>query len=242
MTSLKIHHTLRRLRRHQTGSALILVLLISLVLSAFGIVALRDIAIGTHQSAAFRVRTQAGQLSNAASTAFAMRAGNKAEEYLDLVKKSSYRTESGASMDGMYGVDTNAGGGLLDQRKAYATHGGFIVFTPELFNTASAGDFFPGRDAGGAVQSNETGLFRPNISGIRSFEARDPTEWEVVMRNVSEGFPAPGYSDRFCFRRATIAANAKVGEHLDNWNEPTNVGLGIHANEVFLGPVPCGYN
>lgn len=229
------------MKKHQKGSALILVLLISLVLSAFGIVALRDIAIGTQQSAGFRVRTQANQISNAGVDAFSMRTGNKANHYLSILSGGAYGEDGTTGTTGIFGGNLSAATLTSSEREAYATHGGFVFFDDASINTSAAGlQLLPGATAAAAPYENETGLF--TTPGFNSFEARDPTEWRVILRNVSAGFPAPGYSDRYCFRRGTVAASAQVGTHDPNWDQPTNVGLGIHATEVFLGPIPCGYN
>lgn len=229
----------------ETGSALILVLLISLVLSAFGIVALRDIAVGTQQSASFRTRTQAGMMSDSAVSAMAMRTGNKAEHYLSLVDRGSFGTEGATSTDAIYGVTGSGSGALGADRQAYATHGGFVVFQHDAFDSGGAGDLLPGQGGATAAYENESGLFTSGghaTDGFNSFESRDETSWQVILRNVSAGFPAPGYSNRYCFRRATLGASSQVGQISPTWNEPANVGRGIHAREIFLGPIPCGYN
>ncbi len=228
-----------RIINNKKGSALLLVLMISLVLSAFGLVAMRDIALGVHQSASFRVRTQASAVSDAAASAFSMRAGNQANAYVYAVKATSKR-------DGGFGgtdpLKYNYTGPASEFQGELASHGGFIVFRND--DLSSSQGLIPNQFTGGGSQKSESGLFRAPATTTEpsSFEVQNETEFLVVLRDLKDGIPAPGFSEGYCFKKATVASKASVGTLPTVITEPATFAVGTHTNDILIGPIECGYN
>ncbi len=231
--------------KNNKGSALILVLMVSLVLSAFGLVAMRDIALGVHQSASFRVRTQAAAISDGASSAFAIRAGNQANGYVRAIKASSNRSAMGEAIFGGNDMSKyNFSGTAVQFQEALASHGGFIVFQNEDLATAKGLVPHPFDPSTTDKQKGESGLFRgpDTLADPSSFEVQKETEFLVVLRDLKDGIPAPGFSERYCFKKATVASRASVGAIPTSFDQPATYAVGTHANEFLMGPIECGYN
>lgn len=225
---------------NQKGSALLLVLMVSLVLSAFGLVAMRDIAIGVHQSASFRVRTQASSVSEAAASAFSMRAGNQSSAYVHALKSTTKRgSVFGGNDPSKYKYTASEN----QFQETLASHGGFIVFRHSDLSTGTS-PFVVNHPVGSGAQKGETGLFRgpSTLTDVSSFEAQNETEFLVVLRDLKDGIPAPGFSDRYCFKKATVAAQARVGERPATFDTPATFAIGTHTNDILIGPIECGYN
>ncbi|GEM_PF-3005825 len=227
---------------NEKGSALLLVLMITLVLSAFGLVAMRDIARGVHQSASFRVRTQAATISDTATSAFSMRAGNQASGYLYAMKATTNRKNgSSTSFGGNDPSLYNYSGPYFQE--TLASHGGFIVFRHDELATGTSG-LLSNPFGATSQQKGESGLFRgpASLSDAASFEVQNKTQFEVILRDIKAGIPAPGFSERYCFKKGVVAARSRVGEVPATLGEPARLAVGIHSNDILLGPVECGYN
>lgn len=239
---------MKTLRRHpmnnRRGSALILVVLLTLVLAAMSIVALRDIARTTSATAVFRTRTQAQMASGAVVQIFGNYAGNYAPAMFQAGEATLYGDESGTldtfggNIDEGIDLNGNSTIELSEKRSTLAARGPVLVFDHRVLTSDCDGEcpqMIP--NPGGS----ETGLFRNNTTDT-TFESQRTTEWRVVARDFTDGYPAVGYGEGFCFKKATIASEARVGEVDQSWKRSNNVGFARHGMDGMLGPVSCGYN
>ena len=228
------------MRRQPRGSALILVVLLTLILSATAIVALRDVARTVHHSAVYRTRTQAQLTSSAAAQLYARRAGDNAHSMVDAMQKSVYGKEGSDEnvLGGAGSVDTTSVS-FTQRRKILEVTGGHIEVQAEDLG----GQLLPHQASGydGTAAHPESGLFRSS-SSERTFESRYPAQWRVIVRDLLDGFPAVGYSSHYCFKKATVAAEARVGEPDPDWSVSNNVAVSRTGVETLLGPVECGYD
>ena len=157
-------------RMNERGSTLILGVLLSLILSASAIVALRDVARTTQAAAVFRTRSQAQLTSDAADRLFGDWAGNKAATLLDGLERSMTGDDTG-QLATFGGSDLVQGGAdLAARRDQMAIAGGVLEFSFQDLQETCAGACVPMiRDHDGDVW--ETGLFQ-SAGGAKTFETR----------------------------------------------------------------------
>ncbi|MFB6264298.1 MAG: hypothetical protein ABEL76_11845 [Bradymonadaceae bacterium] len=205
----------------ERGSALILVMLVLLALSAVGMIGLRNVSRSVDYSGDFRIRTTAQMFSDAAGSFISQRLGDKARQIWGAMeRKQQLKLEDHLSK--------------LGTRESLVEQGAPLKLVQD--RTENEVDFSTLLKA--PKKSNETGLFSDGQH--RSFEsAVGQTRFEVVIRDPLSGIPVPGYSDRFCFKKVTVATKAKIGELKKNWDEPRQVGVGRTLFEGMIGPVEC---
>jgi hypothetical protein len=218
-----------RQRRSDRGSALVLVILLTLILSAFAIVALRNVSRSVQQTALFRTRAQAQSTSSSALDVFSLRAGDRAANIVTAIK--SQAVSEGGGQTGVYGGSANAA-----ERLAVATAGGHLRVNDDFL-----AQLLPQADDPTSAGLEQTGLFTDAAASRRTFETTRSSRFEVIVRDLVDGIPAPGYSGRYCFKKALIASDARVGERDDDWTEANNVAYARHGKEVLLGPIECGF-
>ncbi len=223
--------------RNERGSTLILVILLSLVLSASAIVAMRDVARSARAAGVFRTRTQAQLTSDAADRLFADWVGNKAASLVDGMKNSLAGTTSGGVAN-IVGAQGSNGAPTQADREKLMIEGGQIEFSHLDLQSDCGGTCVPLLTP--YVGSTETGLYQI-AAGETTFETRRQTKFRVKIRDLTDGFPAPGYSEGLCFKKAIIVAEALVGTVDPNWNKSNNVAQSRHMIDAVIGPVECGY-
>lgn len=246
---MMIRETHRRVTmRSERGSALILVVLLTLILSATAIVALRNVARTAQGSSVYRTAAQSDGTSDSADRLFLEYAGGRAGLLVHAMQEAAYGEESlgGNDTGGVYGggeetgYDLDGGGTSLgERRRQLAIRGVDLEFEPRDLADDCSGActaLLPNWVDGG-----ESGLFAFNGTS-ESFETRRKADWRVRIRDLSDGFPAPGYSDEYCFKTALVASEARVGEPDPTWTRANNVATSRHAISAALGPVECGYN
>jgi Tfp pilus assembly protein PilX len=216
-------------RRSDRGSALILVILLTLILSAFAIVALRNVSRSVQQTALFQTRAQAQSTSSSAVNLYTQRAGDKASTIVYAIKSQSLSAAGG--QQGVYGGSANAA-----ERLATATAGGHLRVDDDFLV-----NLIPQATAVTSNGKEQTGLFTNSAGSRRTFEDSRSSKFEVIVRDLVDGIPAPGYSGRYCFKKALIASDARVGERDDDWSSANNVAYARHGKEVLLGPIECGF-
>lgn len=206
--------------RRTRGSALILVLLIMLALSAIGLVALRGISRSIQQSGMYRVRTTASAFSDAVSQFMAKRLGDKASSMM-------------GAMDRMQQMDMETLGTSMQKRRQLVSGGSPLVFRQRPGEKTNFDQVLNTRSG------EESGLF---TNGTKpSFEGAEPDSgFDIVIRDPLGGIPVPGYSDRYCFKKVTIATRADIGDFSQSWDKPRQVGVGRTVVEGLVGPVECG--
>ncbi len=222
-------HLMRHPKSNQ-GSALVLVILLTLILSAFAIVALRNVSRSVQQTAVFRTRTQAQATSSSAVNLFAHRAGDKAASIVKAIKSQSLTEEAGGTQ-GVFG-----GSADMAERLATATQGGYLRVDDDFLQ-----NFIPQSQIVTTAGKEQTGLFTNAANSNRTFEFNRSARFDVMVRDLVDGIPAPGYSGRYCFKKAFIATDARVGERDDDWSGANNVAYARHGKEVLLGPIECGF-
>jgi hypothetical protein len=203
----------------QRGSALILTMLILLVLSGLGMVALRSTTRSVQQSGTYRVRTQANTFSEAAVEYSGSLASQDAATFWGMMRSSQ----------------DNALNGLSDISNRQDRHaiGPFIKLHQKgAEDTADRVNHFEGM----TPTATATGLF-----GDDSFEdGEQGAEFEVIFRDPLDGPPAPGYGENYCFKKVTITSRAIVGEPDRTWAGSGMMGERRNSIEAFIGPIECG--
>lgn len=212
-------------RQAERGSALIIVILVTLMLSALAIVAMRDVARTAQQSSVFHTRNQAQNTSSAAVDLYSIRAGDKASGIVTAIKSRALGESGGSS--GIYGGSASAA-----DRLATATAGGYLLLQDDELDA-----FLPESQALTSRSTEQTGLFTDSALGKRSFEDERSARFEVIVRDLVDGIPAPGYSDRYTFKKAFIATESRVGTINDDFEGINNVAYSRHGKEVLLGPI-----
>ena len=219
-------------RRGERGSALILVMMILLVLSAVGMVALRDVSRTVQQAGAYRVRSQARTFSASAAEYATKRSGDDAKGFWQMMTKSHVNDLS------------ELGSG---DRMGTARMGAFVKLTQRPGDSTTKETGFPELN----TTTDETGLFYNSAnSAAVSFEtkenqsAADDTEkntsFTVVLRDPIDGIPAPGYSSNYCFKKVTVASRARVGQTDPEWEGSNMVAETRTVSEALIGPIECG--
>jgi hypothetical protein len=212
--------TPRELVESRQGSALILTMLILLVLTAVGMVALRDVARTVQQSGVYRVRTQSETFTEAVSEFISKRAGDNAEGYWKKME-----SDFDGQMGGLSGTD----------RLARNDMGAMMQLSQDTADTGPLGVL--------GASTEETGLFYEDSVGKASFE-QAPNEgtqnFRVILRDPMDGIPVPGYSDKYCFKKVTIATESTVGQADPEWTRANMVATSQSGAEVLIGPMDCG--
>ncbi|QDG50766.1 hypothetical protein FIV42_08485 [Persicimonas caeni] len=210
--------TTRKWLAQQQGSALILTMLVLLVLTGLGMLAMRDTRASLQQSGAYRVRAQATGLAEAASGYTAYMAGKDASGFWAMMQSPQVTNLSQLS-------SANA-------RQAEARRGAYL----HLKQKAGSGDkVFPNVTA----ITGETGLLTNGSK--KSFEARESSsQFEVVLRDPMDGPPAAGYGENYCFKKITVVSRGLVGEPSHDWSGSGMVADKRTAIETYIGPIECG--
>ena len=233
---MKQKHTVSRPWENERGSTLILVVLLTLILSASAIVALRNVARSTQGSAVFRTRAQAQMLSDSADRLFSDWVGNKASTLVDAMQKANYGEDDVSGTADVFGAGDNVDGQTMaEKRLGMAILGGELEFSQEDLTTGATPLITPN------VDPDESGLFQV-APADKTFESRRKAKWRVKIRDMTDGMPAVGYSGSFCFKKALVAAEAQVGVTDPDWSRSNNVAQSRHGLDVMIGPIECGYN
>lgn len=209
--------------RGPRGSALILVLLVLLALSAIGMVALRDIARSIDQSGLYRVRTTSSMFGDGTAQFWLRRsAGNAGTVWQSMYQGDGCRAAlagKGSMTDREWERLRSELGGCAVYKSTKADTFGKILNT----------------------STGETGLFIDDSGKYRSFESqKQESQFRILARYPFEGNAPEGFSgDDYCFKMVTFAAEGQLGEFPNNWTEPKQVGRGRAIFKGKIGPVPC---
>lgn len=209
------------------GSAVIMAMLIMLVLSAMGVIAMRSVTESVWQSGNHRTRNQAMLFADAVANLAAVRAGNNANAYIGMLRESTSRDLTAARALGA------AGTGLA---QSSLRRGGFQIFSPtgSKPNEASLQSLFEGN----------AGMFTNDKATRGSFESdvAMPTDFRFIVRDPIDGPPAPGYSSRYCFKKVSIASEVRIGKDDagQKWDSRSNRASSRNLLEALIGPVDCG--
>ena len=216
----------------ERGAALVAVLLLTMVLSTLGLIAMRNTVHSMQMSGSYRIRQQADLTSDSALTFVSARAGDKPAAYLGRMRATA-----------------EAAG----QSEAAYERGAFDIFGSEAYKGTdrTQGQIFD-------TSNPETGLFLdPAINGLSSHEsdgAFGTVSYRVVMRDMVEGPPPVGSSsNKFCSKKIFFASEARYearqlqvagegqNENFASWQRPSRSGQSLTGLEGWVGPVACGY-
>ena len=224
---MKTRFCIPRVMRNERGSALVLVTLVSLVLAALAIVALRNIARSVHQTAVYQTRLQSLNTSASAMGLVSRRTGDKASLVYNRMKQGMYSNST---------VGGNTDSGVL---------GGSATESARL-NTVLAGNWviYDGHDFDHMYETptgnGETGLFTDGTE--KSFEHRrgKETHFRAIIRDPIESSAATGFSSNYCFKKVTMVAEATVGAESCDEVVPYQTGVAVNctAPDTCRGETP----
>lgn len=214
----------------QRGSALVLVMLLTLVMAALAIVALRNTARSVQQTATYQTRGQAGEMATSTGRLASKRVGDQAPKYWNRMNAALYGQADYSEDDlGVLGAK-GAGTGDMNDRVNAVTIGPHAELTQEDFQS-----IFNGYTGG------ETGLFSDGT--IASFESQTGKESEIrfVIRDPIESNAASGFglNQAFCFKKVSMYAEARVGTVDDDWTGSNNIAQVRTGIEGLIGPIEC---
>lgn len=200
-------------RWDRRGSALIVVLLVLLALTALGMVAMRTVGQSLDRSGTYRLRASADDFSDAAARFFV----NDAPRYASSLTQVSQHAMRGQS---------------YSNRNKLAARGGYIRLTQKRSGERDFSKLPSG--------NSESGLLTDGQSSRRSLESMNPdSNFEIIIRNPSHSISMPGYSEDFCFQKVTIASQAQLGDTTGGWDHVSRVGKGRTTAEGFVPLSDC---
>lgn len=230
------------------GAALITAMLITLVLSGLGLIALHSVNESAWKSANYRSRQQASQVSDSLAAMAVYRMGESGNSYIESMDRA-LELELTASL----ALSAEDESDIHKRRTSLIQRGPYRIFaknpdedtdlpqelsTNYLFNitdsesnTFVGGLFFNAQDSENSFETNDT-----NVNVDYSFIVRDPLD----------GPPAAGFDRSHCFKKVTIAShgliapNQPAGESGPTWVGRTNVAMNRNMVETMIGPIPCG--
>lgn len=219
MAMKKKRNMTRQWLADEQGSALILTMLVLLVLTGLGMLAMRNTRASLQQSGAYRVRAQATGLSEAATGYTAYMAGKDASGFWAMMRSPQLHEFQKTTS-------------TVTSRQAEARRGAYL----HLKQRSKDGDkVFPKVTA----SDEETGLLTDGANP--SFERREASsQFEVVLRDPMDGPPAAGYGENYCFKKITVVSRGLVGEPSHDWSGSGMVADKRSAIETYIGPIECG--
>lgn len=216
MNMMSCTNALRYTMRQQTGAALVAVLLLTMVLSAIGVLAINNTFHSMQLAGNYRLRTQAQDTSEAALTFLSVRAGDKQSTYMGILDAS-------CENEAREGADRAR---LLERGCA------------QVWSNAD----FQSQSDNLTSLSGETGLF--SESGNLSHES-DPSQgivdFDVIIRDPGQGPPPVGSDNSFCTRKIFMASRSSYGGPSVNadWDSPGRSASSMIGLEAWIGPIPC---
>lgn len=218
-------------RPSERGSALIIVLLLILALTAMGLLALRQTSFELRGSRNQRISKQAIYASDGALVMAVDQVGRSGQAYWELMDRL-----------------TRA------QNRQALTAGDPANFRPSYNFTR--GDFVPNQlmfagPAQTVANCNQANL-PPNCQGLESeggyYSTTDNLpNLSVRLEDPQDGPKAPGFSHSFCFKRFHFASTGTVGEtptglEALKYNQSVHGARSQHAAHALIGPLDCqGY-
>lgn len=209
---------------HERGAALVVAILVMLVLSALGLVAMKSANESNWLAGTHRIGAQASSFSDSVTQYAILRSGLRASSLHALLRR---RVNSELYADLEKDEDDRDGTSLLRR-------GGYRVFTPEV-----------NAEDGKISLHNELGqgrlLTSSAVKGVEDDKMLKPS-FQYIVRDPIQGPRAPGYGDQFCFTRVTIAAEATFahGDEVQRRARRRLRAMRRHAADAFIGPVECG--
>lgn len=219
----------RQLQRPK-GAALLIALMLTLVLTAIGMVAVQTTISGMRNASNYRLRRQAQMASTSALTFVSNRVGNKAAAYWRQVATEGSK------------VDANQASG-------------FMVITPNMYQTPESFDNVPVGETGlfssdGAPRSHEAQLQIADYQVI----IRDPIEGPPAEGNDNNfcykkvffasqtsyiGRGKACTTDAECMPSGSCVLGLNNAGVCTEWNRPANAAWAANGTESLIGPIDC---
>jgi len=209
-------NALRYTMRQQTGAALVAVLLLTMVLSAIGVLAINNTFRSMQLAGNYRLRTQAQDTSEAALTFLSVRAGDKQSTYMGILDAS-------CENEAREGADRQR---LIERGCA------------QVWSNAD----FQSQSSNLTGTSGETGLFS---DGAELSHESDPSQgtvdFDVIIRDPGQGPPPVGSDNSFCTRKIFMASRSSYGDTnaVTDWDSPGSSANSMVGLEAWIGPIPC---
>ncbi len=228
------------------GAALIMAMLITLVLSGLGLIALHAVNDTTWKTANYRSRQQASQVSDSVANLAVYRLGDAGNSYVQFMHKAFDKERKLATVGSANANITNSD--LLRR-------GPYLIFaqSPETGSTEHNINYlFTGKDADSNTVSG--GIFDDSAKPsdrASSFSDNGTTSplkvnYRFIIRDELDGPPAIGFDRSHCFKKVTVASHSHitpksaVAESDRAWNSKTNNASNRNMIETMIGPIPCG--
>lgn len=217
-------------RRRPKGAALLIALMLTLVLSAIGMVAIQSTISGMRNASNYRLRRQAQMASTAAVTYVSNRVGNKASAYWRELAENGRNVNSNVSS-------------------------GSMLITPEMYKTDKSFENVPTGETGmfssdGAPRSHEAQLQIADYQVI----IRDPIEgppsegndnnfcYKKVLFVSQTSYIGKGrtcVADADCGPEGSCVLGINGGGVCTEWGKPANAAWAATGVEGLIGPIDC---
>lgn len=224
----------RRDRSSERGSALIVVLMLILALTALGVIGLRHTTFELRNARNLRLAKQAEYVSEGAMTRVIHQVGSNGQAYWEYMDRINKARNSG----------TLAQGGVANAEPTYTFQRGDVAPNNLLFLSSTVNANICGQSPlpaacqgmeaeGGYFQETIPSNFLPNFT--------------VTMREPLDGPKAPGFSDSFCFKRFTFESRGVLGRNpapgdVLRYDQPSQGAVAEHWAQALVGPLDCqGY-
>lgn len=201
------------------GAALILVMLVMLVLSGLGLVAMHSTAEGTKLAGMHRLQSQSKSLSEAVNQLGVIRSGRQAPAlHAQFNEQVSNALEPGAMR-----------------------RGGYALFTTEFSEDGDGNLTGLGGDE--VALQTDGGLFSRNDFVTAVDE--DAVTFRYIVRDPVMGPPVPGFSDEYCFVGVSVGSSSNIGDgDADDDIEARarakrRQALGRNISRAYIGPIEC---
>lgn len=234
-------HALARPR----GAALVMAMLITLVLSGLGLIAMHSVNDTTWKTANYRSRQQASQVSDAVANLAVYRLGDAGNSYIQFMHKAFDKEREAA---GLASATSQAKADLLRR-------GPYLIFadTPAENSTEHNINYlFTGQDdddntvTGGIFDDAAKPSDRASSFSDKATNSSLKVDYRFIIRDELDGPPATGFDRSHCFKKITVAsqsrvsANSSVPEEDRAWSSKTMNAANRNMIEAMVGPVPCG--
>ena len=219
---------LRALRR-QTGAALIAVMLLTMVLSAVGLVAMQNTFDSLRLTGTYRMSRQAFETANTVLEFSSVREGDRALALSNRLSASNNLDAASAATPSERAQVIESGGSVSKGMTAYIGEA--------ILNDSGTGESGLFNDNGGAQRSNDSDQAMGNV------------DFEIIIRDPINGPPPRGsQSSLFCSKLLFIGSRAVYNNlQLDsggkqsakNWERPPRNAAAMLGQESILENVPC---
>lgn len=233
------------------GSVLVLVTLLTLVLAAFAIVALRSVSRTVQASATYLTRAQAAETADTVNRMSSRYVGERYENVWVHMQAPSSGAEcfgpnayadraeclaatgdpdplaQSSDITGLYGGSVDA-----ETTRLVTMLGPHAQYDEDRFS----------HFLGFTAAISESGLFTDGQAAASSFESLKDTSYRMMIRDPYD-FPPPmgeQANGTLCSKKLSFYSEALVGINLADWNGPSNTAQSRVGTQGVIGPVECG--